>query len=75
MDPGGSEVEGRGAFATPVSFSVRPNTDTQAEVTAFLRRVVLRHSQGMKLGANSLLGLPAISHKVSLRLVRDGGGF
>lgn len=37
---------------------------TQNEVVAFLRRVVLRHSQNMKLGANSLLGLPPITHKV-----------
>ncbi|CAM9167625.1 unnamed protein product, partial [Ectocarpus sp. 12 AP-2014] len=44
----------------------RPNTDTQVEVTVFLRRVVLRHSQGMKLGANSLLGLPTVTHKVEV---------
>lgn len=47
------------------SFPVSPNRETQAETVAFLRRVLLRHSQGMKLGGKSILGLPSITHKVS----------
>eukprot|EP00903_Cladosiphon_okamuranus_P014611 g13549.t1 len=55
-----------GAFRDRDMGEKRQNPETQAEVLAFLRRVVLRHSQGMKLGANSLLGLPTITHKVEV---------
>lgn len=48
----------------------RPNKEALPEVVAFFRRVVLRHSQGMKLGANSLLGLPSITTKVTLNAHR-----
>lgn len=40
------------------------NSETQAETVAFLRRVLLRHSQGMQLGGKSILGLPTMTHKV-----------
>lgn len=40
------------------------NSDTQAETVAFLRRVLLRHSQGMRLRGKSILGLPTMTHKV-----------
>eukprot|EP00752_Nemacystus_decipiens_P018364 g16475.t1 len=43
-----------------------PNSETQAETVAFLRRVLLRHSQGMQLGGKSILGLPTITHKVEV---------
>ncbi|CAN0153840.1 unnamed protein product [Scytosiphon promiscuus] len=42
------------------------NFSTQAETVAFLRRVLLRHSQGMKLDGHSILGLPTITHKVEV---------
>eukprot|EP00904_Undaria_pinnatifida_P006227 jgi/Undpi1/2734/HiC_scaffold_14.g06112.m1 len=53
-----------GAFNAPDFGDQRPNTDTQGATLALLRRVLLRHSQGMSLGGRSILGLPTISHKV-----------
>lgn len=38
--------------------------DSKAETLAILRRVLLRHSQGMTLGGSSILGLPTITHEV-----------
>lgn len=46
---------------------LRPNHANQAQVVAFLRRVLLRHSQGMKLDGKNILGLPDITHKVPER--------
>ncbi|CAN0135201.1 unnamed protein product, partial [Ectocarpus sp. 8 AP-2014] len=43
-----------------------PRRETQGETVAFLRRVLLRHSQGMKLGGHSILGLPTITNMVEV---------
>ncbi|CAM9694657.1 unnamed protein product [Ascophyllum nodosum] len=42
----------------------RPEKQAQAQTVALLRRVLLRHSQGMKLNNKNILGLPGITHEV-----------
>ncbi|CAM9715351.1 unnamed protein product, partial [Ectocarpus sp. 12 AP-2014] len=61
-----SFVGAGGAFRVCDLGDKGPNRETQAETVAFLRRVLLRHSQGMKLGGKSILGLPSITHKVEV---------
>ncbi|CAM9694406.1 unnamed protein product [Ascophyllum nodosum] len=42
----------------------RPNLPKLAQVLAFLRRVLFRHSVGMRLDGESILGQPCVTYKV-----------
>ncbi|CAM9341014.1 unnamed protein product, partial [Laminaria digitata] len=53
-----------GAFSDRDLGDQKPNMNSKAETLATLRRVLLRHSQGMTLGGSSILGLPTITHEV-----------
>ncbi|CAN0099467.1 unnamed protein product, partial [Ectocarpus sp. 4 AP-2014] len=61
-----SFVGAGGAFKGSDLGDKGPNREAQVQTVAFLRRVLLRHSQGMKLGGKSILGLPSITHKVEV---------